>query len=63
MEGFAQPVVVHGVQHIFYPAAQLQDWPDGDRRTKLVFITLGLEQDAVQPGFQALLQQEIVLQR
>jgi len=37
--GEDQPVVVHGVQHLFHPPARLPQWPDADRRTKLVFIT------------------------
>ena len=55
VEGLEQPVVVQGVQHIFYPAAFLPAWPDADHRTKIVFITLDLDEDAVRPGFQALL--------
>ena len=41
------PVVVHAVQHVFHPPVELEDWPDGDRRSRLVFVTLGLAQDAV----------------
>jgi len=37
--GGDQPVVVHGVQHLFHPPARLPAWPDGDRRSKFVFIT------------------------
>jgi G3E family GTPase len=37
--GETQPVVLHGVQHLFHPPARLPAWPDADRRTKLVFIT------------------------
>jgi G3E family GTPase len=33
-----RPLVVHGVQHIFHPTAQLERWPDGDERTRMVFI-------------------------
>lgn len=55
VEGLEQPVVVQGVQHIFYPATFLPAWPDKDHRTKIVFITLGLDEEAVRPSFQALL--------
>ena len=34
-----RPVVIHGVQHVFHPPAQLPDWPDEDHRTRIVFIT------------------------
>jgi len=34
-----KPVVIHGVQHVFHPPAQLEHWPDDDHRTRIVFIT------------------------
>jgi G3E family GTPase len=37
--GEDQPVVLHGVQHLFHPPARLPGWPDADRRSKFVFIT------------------------
>jgi G3E family GTPase len=37
--GEDQPVVVHGVQHLFHPPARLPAWPDADRRSRFVFIT------------------------
>ncbi|MDO9411561.1 MAG: GTP-binding protein [Pseudolabrys sp.] len=49
------PVVVHGVQHVFHPTAQLERWPDSDRRTRLVFITKDLPQRTVQELFEAFL--------
>ena len=41
------PVVVHFVQHVAHPPVELEDWPDGDRRSRLVFVTRGLQRDAV----------------
>ena len=38
LEGEAQPVVVHGVHHVFHPAVRLAAWPDGERTSKLVLI-------------------------
>jgi G3E family GTPase len=32
------PVVVHGIQHVLHPLAQLDSWPSDDHRTRLVFI-------------------------
>ncbi len=32
------PVVIQGVQHLVHPPVHLPAWPDGDRRTRLVFI-------------------------
>ncbi len=49
------PVVVHGVQHVFHPTAQLERWPDEDRRTKLVFITKDLPERTVRELFEAFL--------
>jgi len=51
----AQPVVIHGVQHIFHPVVQLPSWPDGDERTRIVLITRDLDPRAVQKLFDAFL--------
>lgn len=34
-----KPIVIHGVQHVFHPPAQLECWPDDDHSTRIVFIT------------------------
>ena len=36
------PVVIHGVQHLLHPPVALEDWPDGDHRSRLVLITRDL---------------------
>src|ERR1700736_3129493 len=41
------PVVVHFVQHVAHPPVELEDWPDGDRRSRLVFVTRGLPRKTV----------------
>ncbi|MGA7868099.1 MAG: GTP-binding protein [Stellaceae bacterium] len=41
------PVVVHFVQHVAHPQVELEDWPDGDRRSRLVFVTRGLPRETV----------------
>jgi G3E family GTPase len=43
-----RPVVIHGVQHIFHPPIQLQEWPSEDHRTRIVFITRDIEQDTIE---------------
>ncbi len=43
-----KPLVVHGVQHLFHPPVPLPEWPDTDRRTRLVFITRDLGRQAVE---------------
>lgn len=35
----ARPVAVHAVQHIFYPAVRLPEWPDDDRSSRVVIVT------------------------
>jgi G3E family GTPase len=49
------PVVLHGVQHVFHPAAQLPAWPDGDRRTRMVFIVRDIEPRRIRELFDAFL--------
>ena len=42
-----RPVVIHGVQHVFHPPRTLDAWPSADQRTRLVFITRGIEQEEI----------------
>jgi G3E family GTPase len=48
-----QPVVLHGVQHVFHPPVLLPCWPSEDRRTRIVFITRDLSQDAIERSLAA----------
>jgi G3E family GTPase len=41
LAGCARPVVVQGVHHVLHPLVELDRWPRGDRRSRLVFITEG----------------------
>jgi G3E family GTPase len=50
-----QPVVIHGVQHVFHPPTSLPAWPDDDRRTRLVFITCDMDPRAISDLFDAFL--------
>lgn len=43
-----QPVVLHGVQHLFHPPVMLPEWPTEDHRTRMVFITRDLSRDAIE---------------
>jgi G3E family GTPase len=51
------PVVIHGVQHVFHPAAQLAAWPDHDRRTRIVFIVRDIDPRTIRELFGAFLGQ------
>ena len=52
--GDPQPVVVHGVQHIFHPLERLTAWPDSDRRSRLVVIVKDLDIDRIEREFRDL---------
>ncbi len=52
-----RPIVIHGVQHVFHPSAQLPAWPDSDRRSRLVFIVRDIEPRVIQELFDAFLGQ------
>ncbi|TCT07159.1 G3E family GTPase [Tepidamorphus gemmatus] len=41
--GEPNPVAVHGVQHVVHPPVHMRAWPDGDRRSRIVFIVDGLD--------------------
>ena len=53
VEGCRGPVVVQVVQHLAYRPVELEDWPDGDRRPRLVFITRNLGREPVETLFAA----------
>ena len=48
-----QPVVLHGVQHLFHPPVLLPEWPSEDRRTRMVFITRDLPREAIEATLNA----------
>src|SRR6185437_6384459 len=52
-ENPGQPVVIHGVQHVFHPPAQLEAWPDHDHRTRLVFIVRDIKPTMISGLFDA----------
>ena len=49
-----KPVVVHAVQHLFHPPLTLDAWPDGDCRSRIVFITHGIGRDDIDGTLHAL---------
>ena len=53
VEGVRGPVVVHAVQHVAHRPVELEDWPDGDRRSRLVFITRNLGRAPIEALFAA----------
>jgi G3E family GTPase len=51
--GCRGPVVVHAVQHVAHRPIELDAWPEGDRRSRLVFITRDLAKAPVEALFEA----------
>jgi G3E family GTPase len=49
--GEDQPLVIHGVHRTFHPPTLLRDWPDDDRRSRLVFITRDLDRASVEASW------------
>ncbi|HET7849920.1 MAG TPA: GTP-binding protein [Pseudolabrys sp.] len=47
VEGCRGPVVVQMVQHLLHPPVELEAWPDGDRTSRLVFITRSIAEQQV----------------
>jgi G3E family GTPase len=48
-----QPVVLHGVQHLFHPPVLLPEWPSADKRTRMVFITRDLPRETIESALAA----------
>ena len=42
-----RPVVLHAVQHLFYPSVELPRWPDDNQSSRFVFITADLDETFV----------------
>jgi len=51
--GASTPVVIHGVQHLVHPPSHLPRWPDADRRSRIVFITRGLDRARIEASLAA----------
>ncbi|MCA6122462.1 GTP-binding protein [Bradyrhizobium sp. WSM 1704] len=49
----AAPVAIHGVHHVFHPPVALAQWPDADRRSRIVFITRGIAREEALALWQA----------
>jgi G3E family GTPase len=49
--GESAPVAIHGVHHIFHPPVLLDAWPDSDHRSRIVFITRGIDPGELETSF------------
>jgi len=48
LAGADLPVAIHGVQHIVHPPVHLPGWPDGERRSRIVFIVKDLPRERIE---------------
>ncbi len=51
--GSDTPVAIHGVQQLVHVPVHLAAWPDADRRSRIVFITRGLDAAAISRSMDA----------
>ncbi len=49
----ARPLVVHQVQHVYHPPVRLEQWPDDNHDSRLVFIVKDIEKRMIEELFQA----------
>jgi G3E family GTPase len=54
-----RPMVIHGVQHLFHPPESLPAWPSDDHRTRIVFITRGVDAEALGQTLDVLLRRHL----
>ncbi len=47
VEGCKGPVLVQFVQHLAHPPVELESWPDGNRTSRVVFITRNISEQQV----------------
>jgi G3E family GTPase len=53
VEGSDTPVFINGVQHIVHPPQHLERWPTPDHRSRIVFITRGLDERRLRRSLEA----------
>ena len=51
--GMPTPVLINGVQHIVHPPVHLEAWPDGDHRSRIVFIVRDISQAKIEASLAA----------
>ena len=51
--GEAGPVLLNGVQHIVHPPEHLGEWPDEDRRSRIIFISRGIRSEELLGSLEA----------
>ena len=53
LAGEPAPVAIHGVQHLVHNPVHMTSWPDGDRRSRIVFIVDGIDPELIRRSLAA----------
>ncbi|HVY06403.1 MAG TPA: GTP-binding protein [Burkholderiales bacterium] len=53
VEGSPAPVFINGVQHIVHPPQHFERWPTDDHRSRIVFITRGIDASRLRRSLEA----------
>ena len=53
VEGSDTPVWINGVQHIVHTPQHLERWPSDDHRSRIVFITRGIDPGLLRRSLEA----------
>jgi G3E family GTPase len=53
LAGERAPVAIHGVGHLVHDPSHMLSWPDGDRRSRIVFIVDGLDPALIRRSLEA----------
>ncbi len=56
LKGQEKPIVIHGVQGNLYPLAELHEWPEGQRKSQLVFICRSTVLEQIRHMFKQLME-------
>jgi len=57
LSGADYPIAIHAAQHLVHPPVHLPGWPEDDRRSRIVFIVRGIEQEAIVRSFRVFCEQ------
>ena len=52
VRGIDEPIIIHAVQHLFHPPVRISAWPQGARKSKIVFITRDLPREDIESALE-----------
>ena len=53
-----RPMVIHGVQHVMHPPVVLDEWPNEDHRSRIVFITRDIDESMLRETLEVITRPE-----